>query len=214
MVIDLSHPLHPHQSRHQHQQSRLWQVEIGHQRIGHPELITRIDENIRRPDPRLHHPRRRRRLDQPQRRRPDRNDPPAGRLGGVNFRRRPHRHLTPFGMHLVGGHILDLDGQKRPRADMQRHFGKTNPLGRQRRQQICVEMQRGGRRGHRPGMACEHCLIIHKVLRIRRALGGDIGRQRHRPHRVQGAVKIIARSIELQHQIAVTLGDHRGRQPL
>ena len=73
-------------------------------------------------------------------------------------------------------------------------------------------MQAGGRRGHGPSMAGKDGLVIVIVGRICRALGRDIGRQRHLPGCGQGHIKVIARQIEPQFQIGFRLGQHTGRK--
>jgi glutamate dehydrogenase/leucine dehydrogenase len=120
-------------------------VEIGHQRIGHPETIARIDEDFGNPAEGLHAPVRiaadsiSRSAVVPT----GITRPPAARVA-VDGRGGVGRDLAPFAMHLVGGDVLDLDRQEGAGADMQRDMGKAHALVGQPRQQIGVEMQAGG----------------------------------------------------------------------
>ena len=47
MVIDATDAPLAHKRRNQHHQGRFRQMEVGHQRIGHPEPVAGIDEDIR-----------------------------------------------------------------------------------------------------------------------------------------------------------------------
>ena len=79
-------------------------------------------------------------------------------------------------------------------------------------QQGIVEMQRGGRRGNRAGDARENGLVIGLVLRIRRSLRGDIGRQRHLAGFFERGVEIVTGKVEPHDALPVFDPDQLGRK--
>ncbi|MPL73139.1 hypothetical protein SDC9_18932 [bioreactor metagenome] len=215
MVIDGADAILPHQRRNQHQERRLRQVEIGHQRIGHPEAIARVDENLGGAAERAHRAvLGRRAFDQPQRGGADRDDPPARGAGGVDLLGRRRGDLAPFRVHLVGLDVLDLHRQEGARAHMQRHLGERDALRMDRLKQRLGEMQARRRRGHGARVAREDRLVIGLVGLVGGAQRGDVGRQRHRPRRGQRRVEIGPRQVEGQPQLRRLDRAHLGRKRL
>ncbi len=72
-------------------------------------------------------------------------------------------------------------------------------------------MQSRGGRGHRPLLARKHRLVVGCVLIVRRALAGDVGRQRRLAHLGDGLVE--RRSVKREgerHLAGLALRLHRG----
>ena len=65
------------------------------------------------------------------------------------------------------------------------------------------EMQARGGRCDGTAMGCEEALIIVCILRIGRALAGDIGRERHGAELFDGAVEVIAGKCERKQDFAL-----------
>ena len=184
-------------------------MEIRKQPVGHVEPVAGINEYVGVAAPWLHRATRRRRLDQPQRGGADRDHPAACCFGGVDFSRRLRCHFAPFGMHPVGGDIVNLDRQKRACADMQGHFGKADTAHCQCRHQTGIEMQGRGRGGDGTGVAGKQRLVVAAVLCIRRAKRCDIGWQGHRACAVQRQVKGGTGQVELQQNRIFVAPRHR-----
>ena len=177
MAVDRPRPFEAHQRRDEHQQRRLRQVEVGHQPVGDAELEARPDEDVGLPRPGRHPARPGRRgLDQPQRRRPDRDHPPLRRVDRLG---RLRADLAPFGVHPVPLDVRDLDRQEGPGADVQRQPRLADAARRELGEQRLVEVQRRRRRRHRARAGGEHRLIVLAVLRVGPAPRRDVGRQRH-----------------------------------
>jgi hypothetical protein len=117
--------------------------------------------------------------------------------------------LAPFGVHAVGGHVIDGHGQEGARAHMERDEGEVDPGLGQRRHQRLVEMQarRGGR--DRARAFGPDRLVILPVAGIGRAFAGDIGGQRHGAGGIERGVEIIAGEVEAQAQAALQPHDLR-----
>ena len=80
-------------------------------------------------------------------------------------------------MHAVLLDVVDAHGLKRARADVQRDVSELDARLAAGLQDRRVEMQAGGRRGNRAGLAREHGLVALAILEFGRA--GDVRRQRH-----------------------------------
>src|ERR1051326_8020865 len=89
------------------------------------------------------------------------DDAGAPLAGVVDLLRRVRADRAPFRVQPVAFGILDLDGQERACADVQRHERERDAALLELRQQRVGEMQRGGRRGDRALRAGEPGLIIH-----------------------------------------------------
>mmetsp|Transcript_18096 Transcript_18096/g.27983 ORF Transcript_18096/g.27983 Transcript_18096/m.27983 type:complete len:908 (-) Transcript_18096:1716-4439(-) len=203
MGIDAPHALLAHQRRYQHHQRRFGQVEIRHQPIAHLKCEAGIDKDIGVAFPGADAAVARHRLDQPQRRGAHRDHAPAACFGIGDVAGGLCAHLPPFGMHLVGGHILHLDRQERARPHMQGDMGKAHTTCGQRRQQRVIEMQRCGRGGNSTAVLGPNRLIIRLVLRIGGPFRRNIGRQWHRPRLGQCRIKVIATQIEFQVPLTI-----------
>ena len=213
MGVNPAHPVLSHQGRDQHQQRRFRQMKIGHQRIRHPEGVTGIDEDVGLALPGPHPPFGiGRTFDQAQRRGAHGNDPPARRPCAVDHVGSALRDLAPFGMHAMGGHVFHLHRQKGARAHMQRDFHQLHAPVHERAQQRRIEVERGGRGRHSPGMACENRLIIRGIGGIGGAFGRDIGWQRHQARPFQRRVKVFPGQVEDKAQVRFALfGHHSGK---
>ena len=79
-------------------------------------------------------------------------------------------------MHAVLGQLVHAHRLERAGADVQRDVAAVDAARLQGVQQRLVEVQAGGRRGHRAGLAREHRLVARVVVRPSFAM--DVGRQR------------------------------------
>ena len=106
-------------------------------------------------------------------------------------------------MHPVFGRLLGLDRQERPCPDMQRQAMQVDAAAAQRRLQLRREMQ--PRRWCRDGalIGREHGLVVGGVLVVRRALRGDIGRQRRGAEIGDGLVERRSVKRERQRDLAL-----------
>ena len=84
---------------------------------------------------------------------------------------------------------------------MKRDMGAGHAPRVQSRKQRIVEMERSGGGRDRAGLACPDGLIILAVLRIRPALGLDIGWERHSPGLGQCRIERRARQVEGQYRL-------------
>ena len=107
--------------------------------------------------------------------------PFPGRFGGVDLGSSTRRHLPPFGMHAVGGDVLDLDRQEGAGADMQGDEVALHASGIEFLEEVRCEMQAGGRGSYGTFLAGVDRLIVRAVLSVFRPLGSDIGRKRDMP---------------------------------
>ena len=86
-------------------------------------------------------------------------------------------------LHAVVGDALHAHRLEGARAHVQRHACRLHAARGQRREHVLVEVQRRGRRRHRPGAGGEHGLVAALVLG---AVGvRDVRRQRHVAVRLQ-----------------------------
>ena len=86
-------------------------------------------------------------------------------------------HFVALGVHRVLGDVLGLHRLEGAGAHVQRDAGALHAARVERGQQGLVEMQGGGRRGHRARHAREHGLVA--LLVVGRVGVRDVGRQRH-----------------------------------
>ena len=117
-------------------------------------------------------------------------------------------------MHFMLGNIVDLHRQKRPGPDMQGHMGKIDAARCERVQQRRIEMQRGGGRSDSAQIAGPDGLIVFFILRVRLALGFDIGRQGHGACLGQRSIKIRACEIKGDDGLPLRLRQERGGEPV
>ena len=110
---------------------------------------------------------------------------------------------APLGMHPVLGGFLHLDRQKRPCPDMQSQPVESDAAVAQCGLQRRREMQPGGGGRDRALIGREHGLIVGGVAVVRRALGGDIGRQRRRADILDGLVERRTVKRERQRDLAL-----------
>ncbi len=104
-------------------------------------------------------------------------------------------------------------GKNVPGADMQRYTVQRDAGGLHGGEKLRREMQPRRRRGDSAGLAREQRLIVVGVAHIRRALAGDIGRQRHRALLRDGRVERGAGKIEGERDFAAfALGLDAGRE--
>ena len=180
--VGREHQLAAGERRHQHQQRRLRQMEVGQQRIDHPEAIARADEQRRlarhRPSTAASSrpPARPTRARAPPWCRPRPRDRPRARARSIAAAVAAPT-LVALGVHQV---LLERLGAQRlegARAHMQRDARRARCPRGQRRQQRRIEMQAGGRRGDRARYARPEALVALAVAIAGRPL--DIGRQRH-----------------------------------
>ena len=179
MGIGRAHRVEARQRRHQHEQGRARQVEIGHQGVDGAEPVARRDEDRslagkgRQPLLAL-----RRAFQDAQRGGADGDDLVAARPHGAQRGDRLCAHLAPLGMHAVLVGVVRLDGKERARPHMQRHPVPLDAARIQRRQQLVGEVQACGRRGDGPVLFREDRLVVLPILLVLAALGRDIRRQR------------------------------------
>lgn len=105
------------------------------------ELETRIDEDIRIAFPWFNPSAAGCAFDQAQGSGAYGYHPSPGVLRGAYFLCGLLANAPPFGVHLVRGHVLDLDRQECPCPDMQGDMGYADTARDQRLQQVLVEMQ-------------------------------------------------------------------------
>nr|GEU28151.1 hypothetical protein [Tanacetum cinerariifolium] len=162
--------------RHQHQQRRLGQVEIGDQARHRFKLVAGRDEQGRIGAARFQLAALRGRLQRAQAGGAHGHHVAAGRAGGAHRVHRLLRHGVPLGVHLVLGQHLVAHRLERAGAHVQRDEREVHALGLERIEQRLVEVQAGSRCGHRAGHLVEHGLVAGFVERIGIVL--DVRRQR------------------------------------
>ncbi len=141
-------------------------------------------------------------LKRAQRRGADGDDAPALGLGAVDRSGRLLGDFTPLGMHDVRIGIFGFHRQEGSRADMQRHLHALHPHLVQAREQFLREMKSSRRRRHRAIARGVDGLVIAHVRFIRRALAGDVGRQRHRTGGGDGGIEGRTAQVESQCDLA------------
>ena len=221
--IGALHRLQPDEGRHQHEQGRARQVEIGQHQVDRAEAVARRDEDRRS--------RRQKALQLPvlaggafQRAaarscRPRRCARPW-RATAFSAAATSARHCAAFGMHLVAVGVVGLHRQEGAGADMQRHLVRPTPRAVEPRQQLRREMQARGRRRDRALRLRKDGLVVGLVLlvgprgarryraaaacrRARRSPGRAPGRGR----KMKGLPRLPHLSVKLEHRV------RRGSRP-
>ncbi|MNV44906.1 hypothetical protein D3C71_1366840 [compost metagenome] len=103
--------------------------------------------------------------------------------------------------------IVHADRLEGARAHVQGHVAEIHALVLQRGQQGLIEVQAGGRGGHRADLAREHSLVALAVVHTRLAL--DVGRQRQ-PAGMQQPLLQRLGHVELQHIELAIAAQHLG----
>ena len=107
--------------------------------------------------------------------------------------------------------VVCLDGQEGAGADVQRQRLVADAGGAQRGDQIGREVQRRRGRGDGARFSREHRLVIVGIARIGRALGGDIGRQRHAAGAFEQQFdRLVPREVEREAAILAAIGGDGG----
>ena len=189
-------------------------MEVGQELVGGSELITGRDEDVCLAREGVKPPRRvGRRLQKAQHRRAHRNHLVSLVAGGVNGRGGLGGDLTPFGMHLVIGHVFDLDRKKSSGTDVER---ERDPLDSPRVEGIQErgrEVQAGRRRRHGTRDPGKHRLVIARVPGVGKIRTLDVGGQGHGAEALQGGLQIGAALFEgKRHFAGLALGFDFGRE--
>jgi hypothetical protein len=182
MRIRLEHPRLARERRHQHQQRRFRQVEVGQQRIDRTDAITGKDEDLRLarerqqfaivPGPAVapgtlqcaHHGG------------ADGDDASTGRARAADLFDQLGADVEPLAVHAMLAHVVDAYRLESAGADMQGDVAELHATRAQRIQQRIVEMQSRGRRRDGADLAREHGLVAFVVVGARLAV--DVRRQR------------------------------------
>jgi hypothetical protein len=196
MAIRREHRLGSGKGTHQHQQGRLGQVEVGDHRIDAAKGVPGTNEQARLAVERARRTVPAGGLEGAHHRGPDRDHPSAAGMRRLDAPARAGAHPDPLGVHVV---VLEAPGTHRlegPRADVQGHEVELDAALANRLEQLPIEVQAGGRRGHRARIAREHRLVAGLVAPLRRA--ADVWRQRHRAVRLEQRLERVFAGIELE----------------
>ena len=212
MAVGGAHGAEAGEGRHEHEQRRARQVEVGHQRVDGFEAITGRDE-----DRRIARPGRNASVvacgafKNAQRRRADGDDAATAcprfveRGGGFGG------DLAPLAVHLVLAGVVGLHGKECARSDVQRHEMARDTARAEGGEKLGREVQPGGRRGNGPVILRVDSLIALAVAIIGAALQGDVRRQRHHADRADRIVENAPRIVERQLDFSCLAFRRNGR---
>ena len=101
-------------------------------------------------------------------------------------------------VHLMLGHIIDLDGAEGAQSDMERHISDVHSFCTDPIQQFIREMQSRCRSGGR----AEFMRIDRLVALLILELCGDVGGQRHLTDLIEGSIDVFL-TLQLDDPVAV-----------
>ncbi|KAG1606111.1 hypothetical protein G6F46_013232 [Rhizopus delemar] len=156
VLVSLEHAVLAGERGNHHQQGAFRQVEIGHHRVDAADAVARGDEDLGLAGERQQLAIAHRAFQRTHHRGADTNHPAASRARAPHLLHQFGTDIQPLAVHHVVLQVIGTHRLEGARAHVQGDVAEVHALLLQRGQQRFVEMQAGGRRGHRAHFTREH----------------------------------------------------------